>query len=65
MLLSELVQVNSQVDGLLLQEVTVLGVPSPPQRVLANGVPVSNFSYHADTKVKTPVLPASLLSCLF
>ncbi|EMP39291.1 Lysosomal alpha-glucosidase [Chelonia mydas] len=52
-LLSELVRVNSQVDGLLLQEVTVLGVPSPPQRVLANGVPVSNFSYHADTKWET------------
>ncbi|KAM7146422.1 lysosomal alpha-glucosidase isoform 2-T2 [Macrochelys suwanniensis] len=52
-LLSELVRVNSQVDGLLLQEVTVLGVPSPPQRVLANGVPVSHFSYHADTQILT------------
>nr|XP_048674815.1 lysosomal alpha-glucosidase isoform X2 [Caretta caretta] len=59
-LLSELVQVNSQVDGLLLQEVTVLGVPSPPQRVLANGVPVSNFSYHADTKILSILLSLPL-----
>uniref|UniRef100_A0A803YHI9 Glucosidase alpha, acid n=1 Tax=Meleagris gallopavo TaxID=9103 RepID=A0A803YHI9_MELGA len=31
--------------------VTVLGVPSAPQRVLANGVPVEDFSYRSDTQV--------------
>ncbi|KAJ6658510.1 hypothetical protein lerEdw1_020065 [Lerista edwardsae] len=50
-LASEIVQLNSQVDGLLLKEATVLGVPSPPKHVLANGVPVLDFSYRTDTKI--------------
>lgn len=53
MLASEIVQLNSQVDGLLLKGATVLGVPSPPKHVLANGVPVLDFSYRTDTKVRT------------
>ncbi|XP_075760227.1 lysosomal alpha-glucosidase isoform X3 [Pelodiscus sinensis] len=47
---SELVQVNSQAAGLALREATVLGVPSRPHRVLANGLPVTDFSYHADSQ---------------
>ncbi|XP_030064468.1 lysosomal alpha-glucosidase [Microcaecilia unicolor] len=49
--LSELIHVNSQVDGLMLQELKVLGVPNPPQKVLVNGVSSSDFSYRLDTKV--------------
>ncbi|CAI5765798.1 lysosomal alpha-glucosidase [Podarcis lilfordi] len=59
MLVNEIVQLNSQMDGLLLKEVAVLGVPSPPQRVLANGVPVPDFSYRTDTKILT--IPLHLL----
>ncbi|XP_028570719.2 lysosomal alpha-glucosidase isoform X1 [Podarcis muralis] len=59
MLVNEIVQLNSQIDGLLLKEVAVLGVPSPPQRVLANGVPVPDFSYRTDTKILT--IPLHLL----
>lgn len=51
MLVNEIVRLNSQVDGLKLTDVTVLGVLSPPHEVLANGVPVSDFSYRTDTKV--------------
>ncbi|XP_077184313.1 lysosomal alpha-glucosidase [Paroedura picta] len=51
MLVNEIVRLNHQVDGLLLQEVTVLGVPHPPHQVLANGVPVADFSYRLDTKI--------------
>ncbi|XP_066470910.1 lysosomal alpha-glucosidase isoform X2 [Tiliqua scincoides] len=58
-LASEIVQLNSQVDGLLLKEVTVLGVPSPPQHVLANGFPILDFSYRTDTKILN--IPLSLL----
>lgn len=50
-LASEIVQLNSQVDGLLLKEVSVLGVPSPPQHILVNGVPNMDFSYRTDTKI--------------
>ncbi|XP_029455043.1 lysosomal alpha-glucosidase [Rhinatrema bivittatum] len=52
-LLSELIHVNSQVDGLTLREVNVLGVPNPPQKVLVNGVSSSDFSYRLDTKTLT------------
>lgn len=52
-MLSELIHVNSQVDGLTLQEVAVFGVPKPPQKVLVNGVSSSDFSYRLDTKVLT------------
>uniref|UniRef100_A0A8D0GY36 Lysosomal alpha-glucosidase n=1 Tax=Sphenodon punctatus TaxID=8508 RepID=A0A8D0GY36_SPHPU len=45
------------VDGLLLQAVSVLGVPSPPQRVVVNGVPVSDFSYRTDTKARGGGVP--------
>uniref|UniRef100_A0A8D0BDK0 Lysosomal alpha-glucosidase n=1 Tax=Salvator merianae TaxID=96440 RepID=A0A8D0BDK0_SALMN len=58
-LISEIVRLNSQVDGLLLKEALVLGVPSPPYTVLANGVPVSDFSYRTDTKILD--IPLSLL----
>ncbi|XP_053157607.1 lysosomal alpha-glucosidase [Hemicordylus capensis] len=59
LLVNEIVQLSSQVDGLLLKEVTVLGVPSPPHHVLANDVPVSDFSYRIDTKILN--IPLSLL----
>nr|XP_033817509.1 lysosomal alpha-glucosidase [Geotrypetes seraphini]XP_033817510.1 lysosomal alpha-glucosidase [Geotrypetes seraphini] len=49
--LSKLIHVNSQVDGLTLQLVKVFGVPNPPWKVLVNGVSSSDFSYHLDTKV--------------
>ncbi|XP_054834159.1 lysosomal alpha-glucosidase [Eublepharis macularius] len=51
MLVNEMVKLNSQVDGLLLQKVMVMGVPSPPRYVLANGIPVADFSYRLDTKL--------------
>ncbi|KAJ7315883.1 hypothetical protein JRQ81_002045 [Phrynocephalus forsythii] len=50
-LMNEIVRLNSQVDGLKLIEVMVLGVLSPPHEVLANGFPISDFSYRTDTKV--------------
>ncbi|XP_060108603.1 lysosomal alpha-glucosidase [Heteronotia binoei] len=59
MLVNEIVKLNSQVDGLLLQEVTVQGVPSPPHHVLANGIPIADFSYRLDTKILN--IPLSLL----
>ncbi|XP_019398330.1 PREDICTED: lysosomal alpha-glucosidase [Crocodylus porosus] len=59
-LVSELLRVNSQVDGLLLQKVAVLGVPSPPQHVLANGALVDDFSYRTDTKILTILLSLPL-----
>ncbi|XP_062976199.1 lysosomal alpha-glucosidase isoform X2 [Elgaria multicarinata webbii] len=58
-LVNEIVQLNSQVDGLLLKEVVALGVPSPPHLVLANGVAISDFSYRTDTKILK--IPLSLL----
>nr|XP_056710819.1 lysosomal alpha-glucosidase [Euleptes europaea] len=51
MLVNEIVRLNGQVDGLLLQVVSVLGVSSPPHHVLANGIPVADFSYRLDTKI--------------
>uniref|UniRef100_A0A803VDE7 Alpha glucosidase n=1 Tax=Ficedula albicollis TaxID=59894 RepID=A0A803VDE7_FICAL len=46
----------AHLDGVLLQAVTVLGVTSPPQRVLANGAIVRDFSYRSDTQVlRVPV----------
>ncbi|XP_044312360.1 lysosomal alpha-glucosidase [Varanus komodoensis] len=58
-LVNEIVRLNSQVDGLLLKEVVAFGVPSPPHLVLANGVPISDFSYRIDTKILK--IPLSLL----
>ncbi|KAH0629374.1 hypothetical protein JD844_011408 [Phrynosoma platyrhinos] len=59
MLVNEIVQLNGQVDGLLLKDIMVFGVPSPPHQVLANGIPISDFSYHTDTKILN--IPLSLL----
>lgn len=55
MLVNEIVRLNSQVDGLLLQDVTVLGVPSPPHHVLVNDIPIVDFSYRLDSKVTSSV----------
>uniref|UniRef100_F7A375 Lysosomal alpha-glucosidase n=1 Tax=Callithrix jacchus TaxID=9483 RepID=F7A375_CALJA len=57
-IMNELVHVISEGAGLQLQKVTVLGVATAPQQVLANGVPVSNFTYSPDTKVLD--IPVSL-----
>uniref|UniRef100_A0A803W8P3 Alpha glucosidase n=1 Tax=Ficedula albicollis TaxID=59894 RepID=A0A803W8P3_FICAL len=54
--LSQLLRPSAHLDGVLLQAVTVLGVTSPPQRVLANGAIVRDFSYRSDTQVlRVPV----------
>lgn len=50
-LMNEIVRLSSHIDGLLLIQVLVLGVPSPPHQVLANDTPVLDFSYRTDTKV--------------
>lgn len=50
-MLSQILRAGGHLDGILLEAVTVLGVPSAPQRVLANGVPVEDFSYRSDTQV--------------
>ncbi|NWI27849.1 LYAG glucosidase, partial [Sula dactylatra] len=39
--LSQLLQASAHLDGVLLEAVTVLGVTSPPQQVLANGALVA------------------------
>lgn len=49
--LSQLLRASAHLDGVLLEAVTVLGVTSPPRRVLANGAIVSDFSYRSDTQV--------------
>lgn len=48
--LSQLLQVGAHLDGVLLEDVTVLGVTSPPRQVLANGALVGDFSYRSDTQ---------------
>ncbi|XP_074967754.1 lysosomal alpha-glucosidase isoform X1 [Phalacrocorax aristotelis] len=54
--LSQLLQASAHLDGVLLEAVTVLGVTSPPQQVLANGALVGDFSYRSDTRVlRVPV----------
>lgn len=50
-MLSQILRAGGHLDGILLEAVTMLGVPSAPQRVLANGVPVEDFSYRSDTQV--------------
>lgn len=57
-IVNELVHVASEGASLQLRTVTVLGVDTAPQQVLANGVPVSNFTYSPDTK--TLAVPVSL-----
>lgn len=37
---------------LQLREVTILGVTTAPTQVLSNGIPVSNFTYSPDDKVR-------------
>uniref|UniRef100_A0A8C5UGC3 Glucosidase alpha, acid n=1 Tax=Malurus cyaneus samueli TaxID=2593467 RepID=A0A8C5UGC3_9PASS len=54
--LSQLLRASPHLDGVLLEAVTVLGVTSPPRRVLANGAIVGDFSYRSDTQVlRVPV----------
>ncbi|XP_077022277.1 lysosomal alpha-glucosidase [Tamandua tetradactyla] len=48
---SELVHMSSEGAALQLGKVTVLGVPTAPRLVLANGVPVRNFTYSPDTQI--------------
>ncbi|XP_060700892.1 lysosomal alpha-glucosidase-like [Hemiscyllium ocellatum] len=50
-LFSEIIHLNSQIDGLKLDSVMVFGVPSAPQKVSVNGFWMSDFSYRTDTKV--------------
>ncbi|KAM9177738.1 lysosomal alpha-glucosidase isoform 1-T1 [Mergus octosetaceus] len=56
--LSQILRAHSHLDGILLEAVTVLGVPSPPRQVLANGARVDDFSYRSDTQVLS--VPVSL-----
>lgn len=56
---NDLVHVSSEGAALQLRRVTVLGVASAPKQVLANGVPVSNFTYSPD--IQTLDLPVSLM----
>lgn len=50
-LLSEVIQLNSQADGLKLESVTIYGIASPPKKVLVNQVATEDFTYRTDTKV--------------
>lgn len=56
-MLSQLLRASPHLDGVLLEAVTVLGVPSPPWRVLANGAIVSDFCYRSDTQVSPQCHP--------
>lgn len=49
---NDLVHVSSEGAALQLRRVTLLGVASAPKQVLANGVPVSNFTYSPDTQAR-------------
>lgn len=49
---NELLHVTSEGAGLQLRRVTVLGVAMAPQQVVANGVPVSNFTYSPNTQAR-------------
>ncbi len=48
---SKPVKLNGSLDGLVLGEVRVFGVQTPPTAVWANGQKVHDFSYSPDTKV--------------
>ncbi|XP_072339593.1 lysosomal alpha-glucosidase [Scyliorhinus torazame] len=52
-LFSEIIHLNSQIDGLKLGSVFVFGVPFAPQKVSVNGFWISDFSYRTDTEVLT------------
>ncbi|EPQ16443.1 Lysosomal alpha-glucosidase [Myotis brandtii] len=49
---NDLVHVSSEGAALQLRRVTLLGLASAPKQVLANGVPVSNFTYSPDTQAR-------------
>uniref|UniRef100_A0A3B4D1H3 Lysosomal alpha-glucosidase n=1 Tax=Pygocentrus nattereri TaxID=42514 RepID=A0A3B4D1H3_PYGNA len=51
----EPLKVNGALDGLVLGEVRVFGVPTPPTGVWVNGTKVQDYSYRSDTKVR-PVI---------
>lgn len=55
---SDLVHLSSEGAALQLRRVTVLGVAAAPTQVLANGAPVSNFTYSPDTQALD--IPVSL-----
>lgn len=55
---NKLLHVTREGAGLQLRRVTVLGVATAPQQVVANGVPVSNFTYSPNTQ--TLGIPVSL-----
>lgn len=50
--MGEPLKLNGALDGLVVGEVRVFGVPTPPTGVWANGKQVRDFSYTTDTKVK-------------
>lgn len=50
---SKPIKLNGSLDGLVLGEVRVFGVQTPPTAVWANGQKVPDFSYRLDTKVLT------------
>lgn len=50
--MNELVHVAKEGADLQLRKVTVLGVATAPTQVLSNGVPVSNFTYSPESKVR-------------
>ncbi|XP_062874741.1 lysosomal alpha-glucosidase [Trichomycterus rosablanca] len=64
-LVSEPLKLNGALDGLVLGEVRVFGVPTPPSKVLANGKQVTDFSYRSDTQVLTVSNLALLMSEAF
>ncbi|XP_061829447.1 lysosomal alpha-glucosidase isoform X2 [Nerophis lumbriciformis] len=45
------IEMNGTLDGLMLGAMQVFGVPSQPQYVVANGEEVRDFVYNSDTKV--------------
>ncbi|CAJ0945886.1 unnamed protein product [Ranitomeya imitator] len=52
-LVSEVMHLNSEADGLKLASVQVFGIPDPPKKVLVNQVPTKEFAFRSDTKVLT------------
>ncbi|KAJ8332524.1 hypothetical protein SKAU_G00423130 [Synaphobranchus kaupii] len=53
MLVSQPLKTNGALDGLVLDEVRIFGVPSPPLDVWVNGERLRDFSYRSDTQVLT------------
>ncbi|KAM5135364.1 lysosomal alpha-glucosidase-like [Mantella aurantiaca] len=50
-LVSEVIELSSQSDGLRLQSVKIYGIAIPPKKVLVNQVATEDFTYRNDTKV--------------